>query len=146
MKVESEGEVAFSLLHYTDVELKNAAHPWELAEGGNVYAHFDALQRGIGNGSCGSGTGTLSEYQVPSSGTYSYKLRFTPLTDISISPVVPGDVNGDTSVDVADVTAVVSMILGTASSTDAGDVNADGVIDVSDVTMLVNKILNGTTR
>ncbi len=146
VKVESEGEVAFSLLHYTDVELKNATHPWELAEGGNVYAHFDALQRGIGNGSCGSGTGTLSEYQVPSSGTYSYKLRFTPLTDISTSPAVPGDVNGDTSVDVADVTAVVSMILGTASSTDAGDVNADGVIDVSDVTMLVNIILNGTTR
>lgn len=78
IKVETEGSVAFSVLPYTDVELKNAQHTWEL-EAGDTYAHFDCLQKGIGNGSCGQDTGTLSEYQLPSSGTYSYTLRFTPM-------------------------------------------------------------------
>lgn len=140
IKIETEGDVAFSLLHYTDVELKNAAHTWELSEGGNVYAHFDALQRGIGNGSCGTGTGTLSKYQIPSSGTYSYKLRFTPLTDIKTA--VPGDVNGDGTVDVSDVTSLVAMILDSTKETSAGDVNGDGSIDVADITRLVAIILN----
>ena len=78
VKVETEGDVAFSVLHYNDVTLKNAAHTWELTKG-DVYAHFDCIQRGIGNGSCGQGTGTLPEYYVPSSGKYSYILRFTPI-------------------------------------------------------------------
>ncbi len=78
VKVESEGSVAFSVLNYTDVALKNASHTWELSKG-EVYAHFDVMQLGIGNGSCGSNTGTLEKYLVPSSGTYSYKLRFTPV-------------------------------------------------------------------
>ena len=91
VKVESEGSVAFSVLNYTDVALKNASHTWELTKE-NVHAHFDVMQRGLGNGSCGSGTGTLSEYQLPSSGTYSYKLRFTPVTkDLTgIGEVVAG--------------------------------------------------------
>ena len=78
IKIETEGNVAFSLLPYTDVELKNAQHTWEL-EPGDTYAHFDYIQRGLGNGSCGVNTGTISEYQLPSSGIYTYTLRFTPM-------------------------------------------------------------------
>ena len=98
VKVEAQGNVAFSLLHYTDAMLKQANHTWELTPG-EVYAHFDYMQRGLGNGSCGQGTGTLYEYQVPATGTYAYTLRFSPvgfttvgvdnitatLTDLSIS-------------------------------------------------------------
>ena len=141
VKIESEGEVAFSLLHYTDVELKNASHTWELSEGGNVYAHFDALQRGLGNGSCGQGTGTLAQYQLPSSGTYSYKLRFTPITEVEEEEAVKGDVNGDGTVNVSDVTNVVAMILGVNEMTDGGDINKDGTVNVSDVTSVVSIIL-----
>ena len=79
VRIQTEGDVAFSLLHYNDTQLKNAAHTWELEKDGKVYAHFDAQQLGIGNGSCGQGTGTLSEYQIPSSGTRSYRLLFTPV-------------------------------------------------------------------
>lgn len=53
-----------------------------------------------------------------------------------------GDVNGDGTVDVSDVTALINQILGTASfPTELCDLNADGVINVSDVTTLINKIL-----
>ncbi len=79
IKVETKSDdVAFSLLHYTDVMLKNASHTWELTPG-DVYAHFDCIQRGLGNGSCGQGTGTMEKYQIPASGTFNYDLRFSPV-------------------------------------------------------------------
>ena len=78
IKVETEGDVAFSTLYYNDATLKGATHAWEL-EPGNVYAHFDCIQLGLGNGSCGHGTGTLAEYTITMGKKYSYKLRFSPL-------------------------------------------------------------------
>lgn len=63
-----------------------------------------------------------------------------------------GDVNVDGSINVADVTALVSIILtGEAAETEgydfgAADVNADGEINVADVTALVNIILTVSTQ
>ena len=78
-RVEALGQVAFSVLAYDDVTLKNASHTWDLVRLGSTYAHFDYLQLGIGNGSCGQGTGTIPAYQLPTSGTYEHSLRFVPL-------------------------------------------------------------------
>lgn len=50
------------------------------------------------------------------------------------------DVNGDHSVDVADVTTLVNIILGSQVS-DRGDINGDKTRDVVDVTELVDYIL-----
>ena len=52
-----------------------------------------------------------------------------------------GDVDGDGEVNVSDVTALVSMILGNIEQNAAADVNGDGAVDVSDVTALVSIIL-----
>lgn len=80
IKVETKGSVAFSVLHFDDETLKRAQHTWELgANQGDVYAHFDVIQRGVGNGSCGQGTSTMDKYRVPSSGTFTYDLRFSPV-------------------------------------------------------------------
>lgn len=54
----------------------------------------------------------------------------------------PGDVDGDSVVDVADVTKLISIILGEQSEESAADLDGDGVVDVADVTALVNMILN----
>ncbi len=139
VKVESEGDVSFSVLHYTDEALKNASHTWELSKGGKVYAHFDAIQRGLGNASCGAES-ALSKYQIPSSGLYSYKLRFSPVEAPLADELVRGDVTGDGAVDVADITAVVAMILASENN-ELGDVNVDGGVDVADVTMIISIIL-----
>ena len=92
IKVETEGEVSFSLSHYDQRQyLTPVLHPWELKKDDVVYATFDYMQRGLGNGSCGPGT--ESQYLCPTSGTYSHKLRIST-------------VNGkDTAVDATDVTA-----------------------------------------
>ena len=79
VRVETLGQVAFSVLPYDDVALKDAQHTWELVRTGATYAHFDYVQLGLGNGSCGAGTGTIPAYQLPTSGTYKHSLRFIPL-------------------------------------------------------------------
>ena len=81
LKIETQGDVSFSMCHYD--ESKWSAVPWytklnnkDLTRSGNVYAHFDAALSGVGSGSCGPGT--LSKYIPSSSTAYSYTLRFTP--------------------------------------------------------------------
>ncbi|MBO7290422.1 MAG: DUF4981 domain-containing protein [Bacteroidaceae bacterium] len=80
LKVQTRGNVAFSLLHYSDVDLKKTNHTWELRKG-DVYAHFDCAQKGIGNGSCGN-VATLDKYLIPQGKEYSCSLLFTPVSDI----------------------------------------------------------------
>ncbi|MEE0267166.1 MAG: glycoside hydrolase family 2 TIM barrel-domain containing protein [Bacteroidales bacterium] len=78
IKIEANQPIAFSMLHFDDKDFnKEKLHPWELEAREEVYAHFDFVQRGLGNGSCGPQT--IEKYQVPSSGTYSFTLRFSPL-------------------------------------------------------------------
>ena len=60
----------------------------------------------------------------------------------TLSPAVAGDVNGDGSVNVSDVTALVNMILGVIPKDETlADVDGNGTVNVSDVTALVNIIL-----
>ena len=57
-----------------------------------------------------------------------------------------GDVNGDDSVDVLDVVAIVSFVIGNGSFDDSqiciSDVNEDGSVDVLDIVSLVTSILS----
>ena len=80
VRVQTRGNVAFSLLHYSDEHLKRTNHIWEL-EKGNVYAHFDCCQKGIGNGSCGEVV-TLDKYLINNGAKYNCSLLFTPVMDI----------------------------------------------------------------
>ena len=54
---------------------------------------------------------------------------------------VKGDVNGDGEVNIADVNAVIKVILGGASNP-AADVNNDGEVNIADVNAVINIILN----
>ena len=66
---------------------------------------------------------------------------------LSASAAKRGDVNGDLTVNVSDVTALVNKILGIVDyHPDLCDLNGDGTVNVSDVTTLVNIILNGDTE
>ena len=56
-------------------------------------------------------------------------------------PGKPGDVNGDGEVNIADVNAVLDMIL-TGNNLPSGDVNGDGEVNIADVNALIDMILN----
>ena len=79
VKVETSGDVAFSLTPWTDAELRTARHEWELPTSNRVVAHFDAIQQGVGNGSCGPGP--LSKYEIQKGKTYSNIVRFIPFSE-----------------------------------------------------------------
>ena len=72
IKIETEGNVSFSALPYTDNDLKQAKHQWELQERPFITLHLDAYQRGIGNASCGPHT--MDKYHIKQE-PYKYKLR-----------------------------------------------------------------------
>ncbi len=82
--IKAGGRASFSLSHYDETKWCTSGdsmwntklHWYDLTRNPQVYAHFDYMQRGLGNNSCG-GDGCLSDYVCPSSGSYSYTLRFT---------------------------------------------------------------------
>ena len=79
VKVETAGDVAFSLTPWTDAELRTARHEWELPTSNRVVAHFDAIQRGLGNGSCGPSP--MKQYEIQKGKTYSNIVRFIPFSE-----------------------------------------------------------------
>ena len=85
LNVQTAGQVSFSLSHYDetrwcgmgDTMWSDKLHWYDLTRDSQIYAHFDYYQRGLGNNSCG-GDSCLSQYLCPTSGSYTYTLRFKP--------------------------------------------------------------------
>jgi hypothetical protein len=75
VKIQTEGNVSFSALRYTDKDLMEGQHAWELEKRPYIVLHLDAVQRGVGNASCGQDVDTLPAYRVPQQ-EMKYKLRF----------------------------------------------------------------------
>ena len=83
--VKVGGRASFSLSHYDETKWCTSGdsmwssdlHWYDLTRNSQVYAHFDYMQRGLGNNSC-TGEDCLSTYQCPSWGSHTYTLRFKP--------------------------------------------------------------------
>ncbi len=92
--VKVGGRASFSLSHYDesrwctsgDSMWSSKLHWYDLTRNPQVYAHFDYMQRGLGNNSC-TGEDCLSQYQCPPSGDYTYTLRFKPQSAESVNIV-----------------------------------------------------------
>ena len=79
VKVVTAGDVAFSLTPWTEREMRDSRHEWELPASNRTVAHFDAIQQGVGNGSCGPGP--LNEYKIQQSKKYTNTVRFIPFSE-----------------------------------------------------------------
>ena len=66
------------------------------------------------------------------------------LLGLSAAAQVQGDLTGDGSVDIADVNAVINMMLGKTAQTAAGDVTGDNNVDIADVNAVINIMLGKT--
>jgi hypothetical protein len=61
-----------------------------------------------------------------------------------VEDIFLGDVNRDLEINIADVNAVINMILGGNTGTPAADVNGDGEINIADLNAVIDIILSGT--
>ena len=66
---------------------------------------------------------------------------------VNIQPIdpemLPGDVNGDGEINIADINAVIDVILGGATNPSA-NVNNDGEVNIADVNAIIDIILGGS--
>ena len=92
--VKVGGRASFSLSHYDETKWCTSGdsmwntklHWYDLTRNPQVYAHFDYMQRGLGNNSC-TGEDCLSTYWCPTSGSCTYTLRFKPQSAESVNIV-----------------------------------------------------------
>lgn len=73
--IQAEGDVAFSALPWTDEDLYNARHQWELKPQPFINLHLDGASLGLGNASCGN-CPPLPDYRIPAA-PVSYRLRLS---------------------------------------------------------------------
>ena len=88
---------------------------------------------------------TAGRYPDGSDDIFTMNIPTIGKANIASSYLIPvgllkGDVNGDGTVDVADITAVISVLAAseTAVSSPSADVNDDGTVDVADITAIVS--------
>ena len=106
-----------------------------------------ALARALGNNTLATEGATLhvpygclGEYDK-----YPWNSWFTSIKDDATKQVVHGDVNGDKTVDVADIASVISVMAGSADYADA-DVNGDGTVDVADIATIITIMAENARR
>ena len=78
IEINVKGQAAFSALYFTDMELSNLKHVWELPEArrDNIVVHIDYMQRGVGNASCGPQT--IEKYRIPGTGEFKHRISIDP--------------------------------------------------------------------
>ncbi len=77
-------------------------------------------------------------------GAYQADERWYPYFGQIVEDIFMGDVNGDREVNIADVNAVIDMILDGNDDNTAVDVNGDGEINIADVNAIIDIILSGS--
>ena len=68
------------------------------------------------------------------------KLLFAALV-LFVTNLSAGDVNGDGTVDVADIAAIIDVMAGTITNDElriTADVNSDGAVDVADIAAVIS--------
>ena len=73
-------------------------------------------------------------------------LRWTGSTWARIDVPMPGDVDGDGVVNIADVTALIDILLSGGTVPANADVDDDGVVNIADVTALIDMLLSGNAK
>ena len=78
--------------------------------------------------------GTKAKYEA----TKCWK-NFTNIVEIEVSEQPKGDVNGDMTVDVADIASVIDVMARSGNDA-AADVNGDGTVDVADIAEIIDEM------
>ena len=76
---------------------------------------------------------------------YNNAVQIMPIavTEAQGTDVIRGDVDGDGVVAIADVTALIDILLGGGEAPAAADCNLDSEVGISDVTVLIDYLVSG---
>ena len=120
----------------------------------SLVARYEAIYRRLET--CGaldretvrwSDTGDISHRMLDFPGEFEYLCdwlrRRIAYLDTHTFALQPGDINGDGTVDVADVTLLIAVVLNESAPGVVGltDINGDKTVDVADVVLLISMIL-----
>ena len=72
--------------------------------------------------------------------------RWTGSNWVIIDVPMPGDVDGDGVVNIADVTALIDILLSGGTVPANADVDDDGIVNIADVTALIDMLLSGNAK
>ena len=80
---------------------------------------------------------------VPKNSIAAYKAAIGWELFYNIQKIVKrGDINGDDTVDIADINILINAMLGKAGQQfDGGDLNGDGTVDIADINAAINIML-----
>ena len=67
---------------------------------------------------------------------------FNNIISRKFSSTIPGDVNGDTIVNILDIVTTINLILSGNEYLSSADLNSDGIVNILDIVTLVNIILS----
>jgi hypothetical protein len=86
---------------------------------------------------------SMTEAQITTArNKYWLPRKYNGSTWVDLTASIPGDVNGDGSVTIADVSALIDLLLGSGTPSAGADVNVDGSVTIADVSALIDLLLN----
>ncbi|MBR5102908.1 MAG: dockerin type I repeat-containing protein, partial [Muribaculaceae bacterium] len=147
-KIASGAEFFFSTVHddnfalFVNGLMVESLEGWSSTPAGCTWA-TTATRYEIPSSSFKVGKNVVAVYMQQNYGGAYFDFELTA-TGVTVGARLQGDVNGDGEVNVQDVTALITYILGTTPpnfNVDNANVNGEGEIDVQDVTALINLIL-----
>ena len=155
--VESTGLTAVATVvpEYGGIDLEFIFDEPYHYHGGNLLVDCTVIEPGITNYRQTFFYGTPVEYNCGVFNTVWYAdifdtefVPFLPMISFSYSKsasdILRGDVNHDKSVTIADVTALINILLRGAEAPEEANCNLDSVVNISDVTALINYLLRGS--
>ena len=79
LKVTAKNHMSFSALHFTDKDIWEAKHDFEIKNirKEQIYLNIDCIQQGLGNATCGPNP--LAEYMIPENQSLGYSFRIQPI-------------------------------------------------------------------
>lgn len=87
---------------------------------------------------------TLTKTAAEQNYTLDLKSFYCHYPDTEVQPpVIDGDVNADGEISIADINAVIDIILMGSGYSNAADVNHDGEVNIADVNAIIDKLLRG---
>ena len=119
-------------------------------QGGHLLVDCLVTEPGISNYKPTSFYGNPADYQCSVYSTKWYSgfetefVPFLPMATFAYRNALRGDVDGDGTVSIADVTRLIDILLSGTEAPASADCDLDGIVNIADATALIDYLLTGS--